>query len=156
MATHPKALLNTIGYAGLSIPEFLAALRANRIEMVVDVRELPLSRKKGFSKSALRAHLSRRQIRYVHARELGCPRVIRMRYPRRYRSARDWKRFEQAYKKYLARQRAALAALRVIVIGSRSALLCVEANARFCHRSIVARAVARLTRVRVHHIMSAD
>ncbi|HEY4773075.1 MAG TPA: DUF488 domain-containing protein [Steroidobacteraceae bacterium] len=155
MARHPKPTLNTIGYAGLSIVEFLAALQANRIELVVDVRELPLSHKKGFSKRALQVHLSRKQIRYVHARELGCPRAIRLRFSRRYRSAREWQRFEQAFKGYLAGQGAALTALGATVAESRSALLCVEADPRFCHRSIVAQAVARLTRAPVHHIVSA-
>jgi uncharacterized protein YeaO (DUF488 family) len=79
-----------------------------------------------------------------------------MRYPGRYPSARDWKSFEQAHKKYLRGQGAALTVLGATVGEASSALLCVEADPRFCHRSIVAQALARLTRVSVHHIASAS
>jgi len=45
------------------------------VKTVVDVRELPLSRKKGFSKSAFCDALSAHGIAYLHA--LGCPKPIR-------------------------------------------------------------------------------
>ncbi len=44
----------TIGYEGLDLAAFTGLLARHGIETVVDVRELPLSRKKGFSKQALR------------------------------------------------------------------------------------------------------
>jgi len=47
---HPT--LFTLGYEGLTIEAFIARLQAAQVKTVVDVRELPLSRKKGFSKSA--------------------------------------------------------------------------------------------------------
>ena len=47
--------LMTFGYEGLDIESFLAVLKKNGITLLVDVRELPLSRKKGFSKTALSA-----------------------------------------------------------------------------------------------------
>ena len=127
--------LYTIGYEGLEIREFLAALHANKVETVVDVRELPLSHKKGFSKNSLQKRLSREHIWYVHVPELGCPRAIRMRYPGRYRVARDWQRFEKDYSRHLRGQGEALTALSVTVGASRCALLCVEADPHFCHRN---------------------
>jgi len=60
MATKPKPTLHTIGHEGLGAAEFLAALRGNGIELLVDVRELLLSHKKGFSTSALQANLRRK------------------------------------------------------------------------------------------------
>ena len=42
----------TIGYEGMIIEAFIASLCAQRIAHLVDVREVALSRKKGFSKSA--------------------------------------------------------------------------------------------------------
>lgn len=53
---HPT--LFTPGYEGLTIKAFIARPQAARVKTVVDVRELPLSRKKGFSKSAFFAALS--------------------------------------------------------------------------------------------------
>jgi len=48
----------TIGYEGKSLDQFVAELRRNRISRVIDVRELPLSRRKGFSKTPLTAALA--------------------------------------------------------------------------------------------------
>ena len=45
--------LMTIGYEGLELSEFFALLKHSKVSMIVDVRELPLSRKRGFAKAAL-------------------------------------------------------------------------------------------------------
>ena len=45
---HPT--LFTLGYEGLTIKPFIARLQTAQMKTVVDVRELPLSRKKGFFK----------------------------------------------------------------------------------------------------------
>jgi uncharacterized protein (DUF488 family) len=149
-----KPTLFTIGYAGLAVAQFLSALQAHAIETVVDVRELPLSRKSGFSKNVLKKHLARKQIHYSHVRELGCPRAIRARHPGRYRSEREWKLFEKAYPKYLAQQGLAVTALGELVTQSRSALLCVESDPKCCHRTTVTRAVAKRVPARVQDIVS--
>ena len=47
----------TIGYEATTVPEFLAALQQAGVERVIDVRAIPLSRKPGFSKNALKAGL---------------------------------------------------------------------------------------------------
>jgi hypothetical protein len=47
--------LFTIGYEGSSIGDFRATLEAARINLVIDVRDVPISRKPGFSKTALAA-----------------------------------------------------------------------------------------------------
>ena len=75
---HPT--LFTLGYEGLTIEAFIARLQAAQVKTVVDVRELPLSRKKGFSKSAFCAALSAHGIAYLHAPALGCPKPIRNQY----------------------------------------------------------------------------
>jgi uncharacterized protein (DUF488 family) len=56
----------TIGYEGLDIDAFMSLLAENDIETVVDVREMPLSRKPGFSKKALEAALNLSGRDYVH------------------------------------------------------------------------------------------
>ena len=62
---HPT--LFTLGYEGLTIEAFITRLQAAQVKTVVDVRELPLSRKKGFSKSAFCAALSAHGMAYLHA-----------------------------------------------------------------------------------------
>ncbi|TXT40925.1 MAG: hypothetical protein FD135_827 [Comamonadaceae bacterium] len=50
--THTPTLF-TLGYEGLVIGAFIARLQAAQVKTVVDVHELPLSRKKGFSKISI-------------------------------------------------------------------------------------------------------
>lgn len=56
----------TIGYGAREIAELLAALKANEIAFLIDVRSRPYSRyKPAFSKDALEEHLATAGIRYV-------------------------------------------------------------------------------------------
>ena len=48
MATAPVAY--TIGYEGRELDEFVARLREQQIEVLIDIREKPASRKSGFPK----------------------------------------------------------------------------------------------------------
>ena len=70
----------TIGYEGLDLDGFLALLRKHGVETVVDIRELPLSRKPGFSKTVLGDTLNVSGKEYVHIPELGCPKPVRNTY----------------------------------------------------------------------------
>jgi uncharacterized protein (DUF488 family) len=75
----PKNLF-TVGYEGLMLEAFIQRLQSNSIQTLVDVRELPLSRKRGFSKRALAEALALQGITYLHMPALGCPKPIRDRY----------------------------------------------------------------------------
>jgi uncharacterized protein (DUF488 family) len=56
----------TIGYGSRDLPAFLAVLKANAIDFLIDVRTAPYSRfKPEFSKDALDQTLAARGIRYV-------------------------------------------------------------------------------------------
>jgi uncharacterized protein (DUF488 family) len=140
--------LHTIGYEGLDTPDFLSLLSEHDIETLVDIRELPLSRKSGFSKKALAASVKRRGIIYVHLPHLGCPRPIR----NRYREDRNWTRYQRDFLTHLATQDEAIAALAAVAGKSCCALLCFEADHKLCHRSMVADAVKRLSGMGVCHI----
>ncbi len=50
--------LSTIGYEGKDIQYFIALLKREGITALIDVREKPFSRKKGFSKNKLQEALS--------------------------------------------------------------------------------------------------
>jgi uncharacterized protein (DUF488 family) len=65
--------LYTIGYEDTDIDRFVATLKAVEVEVVADVRAVAVSRKQGFSKTALRERLAAEGIAYVHLVELGDP-----------------------------------------------------------------------------------
>ena len=145
-------IIHTIGYEGIDIDRFLSLLREHAIETVVDVRELPLSRKPGFSKKALADTLNLSGLEYVHLPDLGCPKPIRS----RYRTDGNWKRYTEGFLKYLNTQDEALADLASMAAISNCALLCFEADYNYCHRSMVANAVNQISGMRVSHIKVAE
>jgi hypothetical protein len=63
----------TIGYDGGTIDAFIRTLRRAGIALVLDIRAAPVSRKKGFLKNQLAAHLLEAGIGYRHLRGLGVP-----------------------------------------------------------------------------------
>ena len=132
--------LMTIGYEGMALKEFLDVLKRCRVSMLVDVRELPISRKPGFAKAALSAALEQHGIKYKHLVDLGCPRDVR----HAYREDGDWSRYTRKYKAYLDTQDDTLDHLGQLMQGDRCCLMCFEADFNFCHRSFIAeRMVAR-------------
>ena len=54
-------------------PSLSSRLKKIGIEQLVDVREIPLSRKNGFAKNALKKALDNNGIIYKHLPELGSP-----------------------------------------------------------------------------------
>ncbi len=142
----------TIGYEGLNIDAFMSLLVEHGVETVVDIRELPLSRKPGFSKKALASVLNLSGLEYVHMVDLGCPKPVR----NRYREDGNWKRYTEGFLKYLNTQGVAIAELSDLVSSSSCALLCYEADFNFCHRSMVATAVREYCGAEIEHISAAD
>ena len=138
----------TIGYEGIDIQQFFMLLKEHGIETVVDVRELPLSRKPGFSKKILAAALNLSGLEYTHLADLGCPKSIRD----RYRADADWQRYKVGFLKYLKTQKDAIEELATLANSSNCALLCFEADFNYCHRSMVADAVKQQSGMRVSHI----
>lgn len=138
----------TIGYEGLDIESFISLLAKHDIDTIVDVRELPLSRKPGFSKKALANILNISGREYVHMVDLGCPKLVRD----RYREDGNWKRYTEGFLKYLKTQEDAIAELSALAASSNCALLCYEADSNFCHRSMVANAVKDYCGSRIAHI----
>ena len=100
----------TIGYEGLDIDAFMSLLAKHGIETVVDIRELPLSRKPGFSKKALASVLNLTGLEYVHMVALGCPKLVRD----RYREDGNWKRYTEGFLKHLKTQDDAITELSAL------------------------------------------
>jgi uncharacterized protein (DUF488 family) len=128
------ALLCTIGYEGYATSEWLAALQAQRVETIVDVRDLPLSRKRGFSKSQLKESLEAIGVEYLHVRALGNPRTYR----EALHKGMDFSAFAGVFSQLLDGQAEALQQVLEYAANKRICLLCFEEDPARCHRSLVA------------------
>jgi len=124
--------LFTIGYEGLSISSFIDKLLANDIRVLIDVRNNPLSRKPGFSKTAFRDHLEGAGIIYQHIPELGVPSALRKNL-----ATKDSYQilFDYYEKEILASNLNYVEKIKTIITQfSRVALTCFEADYHTCHR----------------------
>jgi uncharacterized protein (DUF488 family) len=147
-AHRPARALFTFGYEGLSIDAFIERLKEAHIELIVDVRELPLSRKKGFSKTSFREALAAEGIAYEHRPALGCPKPVR----NRYKVDGDWQAYTRGFLAYLATQKAEIADLTQTALAQSACLVCFEADFGFCHRTYVARAARQDGALAVQHL----
>ena len=125
----------TIGYEKASWAGVRDALLATGIRRVIDVRDLPLSRRPGFSKRQLAAGLAEAGIAYTHLRALGTPPEGRAAHRRR-----DWPVFWQSVDARLATTEAGLALAQTAELAHQAptCLLCYEADPAICHRCRVA------------------
>lgn len=143
------ATVFTIGYERRSQAELVEALVDAGVTLLADVRELPLSRRKGFSKNQLAEAVSGAGIEYAHLRALGNP-----------KPARDaWKGGDAAagrsgYEAHIAGpSRSAVDELAARVAEGGVCLMCVEHDAADCHRALLARALGeRLAGLRVRDL----
>lgn len=124
------APLFTIGYGARTLDEFIAALSANRIEYLIDVRTSPYSKfKLEFSKEPLALRLERAGIHYLfmgdtlggQPKDPACHTDGKVDY--------DKVRAQPFFQAGLERLRKALAQRR------RVALMCSEGRPEQCHRS---------------------
>jgi uncharacterized protein (DUF488 family) len=123
--------LGSIGYEKASFADFLRTLHEAEIAAVIDVRDLPMSRRAGFSKRQLQAGLEEASIRYHHLKGLGTPKEGRVA-----AHQRQYDLFWRIVDEKLATAEAEADLLRAAEIAraARSVLLCFEADHRHCHR----------------------
>lgn len=124
----------TIGYEQATQAAVIAALCEARVDLLADIRYLPLSRRPGFSKSSLKAAVEAAGIAYRHFKHLGTPSEGRA-------AARrgDHATLERSYagQLELPEAMAQMAELRGLAEDKRVALLCYERAAAECHRSLL-------------------
>lgn len=139
-------VLKTIGYEGASPEDFVATLHEADVSHIIDVRDIAVSRRKGFSKSQLQLILEANGIRYTHLRGLGDPKAGRD-------AARsgDISTFRKIYFDRLKSKEAQsdLRKLIEIASGESVCLLCYERDPTHCHRTIIAQRVAKSTGITV-------
>jgi uncharacterized protein (DUF488 family) len=132
--------LTGIGYEGCDLDGFIQRLLRQHATLLVDVRLNPISRKRGFSKTALSSALDSAGITYEHMRVLGNPKWNRAGF------GGDHAELEAARGVYAARLldadareclgRIAEAARQEVV-----AIMCFESDEHRCHRDLVLEAV---------------
>jgi uncharacterized protein (DUF488 family) len=141
----------TVGYEERTIDEFVQRLQKYDIKVLVDVREIPASRKKGFSKTKLNEMLGSVGIKYLHVRELGSPRELR----KKLYADKDYTYFFSEYKKHLNRNIDVLEHLYSEVISNESScLMCMERLPSQCHRKVVAERIKEINGngLQINHI----
>jgi uncharacterized protein (DUF488 family) len=128
----------TVGYEETTQDQLVAALQAAGVELIADVRAVPLSRKPGFSKNVLAAGLKEAGIDYVGLKALGTP-------PEGREAARKGDRngLARIYSGQLERPEAKEQAAQLIDLAKErpTALLCFERDPEQCHRSLLVDAV---------------
>ncbi len=142
-------IIHTIGYEGASIENLIAALIKAEVEVVVDIRESPYSRRSEFSKEEIASALAAYGLAYCHIRELGNP-----------LHGRDAARagHNAAYREIFAAHldstegRKGLAMAAALAANKNICLLCLEKSASNCHRIIVAGRLAAMSGQEVVHL----
>ena len=135
-----KMELLTVGYESRTLPQLIRLLKEHEVTRLVDVRERPISRKKGFSAMALFEATRKAGITYETHQELGNPEDIRDK----------WKNgsISEGKKEYRALLRNGRRAHVQFLVGltaiDRVAILCLEGDPDRCHRSIIAEEAVRL------------
>jgi len=88
----------------------------NKVEILADVRESPLS-KKSFSKNALKEKVNNTGLEYVHFKDPGPKRELR----NKYKENKDWGEFSRDFRNYLDKQTAVIPELERTVLQHRFA-----------------------------------
>lgn len=128
----------TIGYEQATVAGVMAALNRAGVDLLADVRALPLSRRPGFSKSALAANAREAGIEYRHFKALGTPADGRAAARRH-----DHATLERIYAEQLDLPEAVIAGAQLAELARerKVALLCYERAASECHRTLLRQAV---------------
>ena len=128
----------TIGYEHTTQEAVIAALKEAGVEVLADIRYLPLSRRPGFSKNSLKAGVEEAGIAYRHFKHLGTPAEGRA-------AARrgDHAALARIYagQLELPEALAQMAELRELALEKHVCLICVEREAAHCHRRLLVEAL---------------
>lgn len=144
-------LVLSIGYEGSSINEFVDSLLSEGVEALIDVREIPISRKKGFSKLALRDHIEKAGIQYHHYKSLGSPKDLR----HAVRQDGDYDTFFAGVRQHITSDQGQLSLSSIIELSQRSTI-CVMCFCRCwerCHRRVVLESLGIKRKVRTRHLV---
>lgn len=125
--------LFTSGYEGIRLEDFIGQLKENHVQILIDIREKPLSRKKGFSKKSLSEALALENINYLHLKELGSPSELR----KKLREDKDYSYFFDEFSNHLSSKKETLYEVLEVIQDYIGCLLCYEKDHEKCHRNLV-------------------
>ncbi|WP_119080901.1 DUF488 domain-containing protein [Chitinophaga alhagiae] len=134
--------LYTIGYEGISLEQYLNRLIENDVQVLVDVRNNPMSMKYGFTKSQLLNACTSVGIQYIHFPEVGVVSEQRQALT----CQADYDRLFEKYRKETLSCTTSTQEkiLQLVKDKKRVALTCFEANVCQCHRKHLAEAIVQL------------
>jgi len=139
----------TVGYEGKSVDAFFNQLLAEGVEVLIDVRANPISRKYGFARTSMREIAGKLDIEYRHFPELGIPARLRA-------DLSDYESYRKLFERYettvLARRVTELEGIGELAHRFSVALVCMEADPRYCHRARVAEALRRKGGFEITHL----
>ena len=124
----------SVGYERRSVHELVEILAGHRVGKLLDVREAPISRRKGFSKTALASLLEDVGIEYLHLRLAGNP---------YHREKQNIERCLRRYARYLVDNPEVVETFAAELSRKPVAVLCYERQHDNCHRSVLLEAVKR-------------
>jgi uncharacterized protein (DUF488 family) len=143
----------TAGYEGASIDSFLDGLLRAGIHAIGDVRANPVSRKYGFAGSSMRRIAGKLGLTYEHFPMLGIPSASR-------KGLGDTVSHEDLFDAYerdiLSREPAEIERLARCMAQRPMVLVCMEKAPEMCHRSRLAKHVARAAGLPVQHLQGDD
>ena len=137
MICHEPKAIHTIGHSTRPIEMFIELLKTHRIELLVDVRRWPMSKRHPhFNREALSASLEAESIGYNWRQDLG---GFRKAEPNSLNTAWRVATF-RAYADFMLTENFAqiMQEIEPIAIKQRIALMCAEAVPWRCHRQLLA------------------
>jgi uncharacterized protein (DUF488 family) len=139
----------TVGYEGIMVDALLDLLLHKGIRRLIDVRCNPIARRYGFHKATLCRLCNDVGVEYVHFASLGIPSAWRA-------ALTDQSSYERLFDRYtneiLPKQQAAIEGVVRLVTEKPSALMCMEADHRSCHRSRLALEIAQHTSLPIREL----
>jgi uncharacterized protein (DUF488 family) len=139
VSTHVRNGLNSIriisiGYEKRSVYELLEILTLNKVNKLLDIRLVPVSRRKEFNKKALASHLDKAGIEYVHLHSAGNP---------YYKQKNDIDLCLRRYSDYLNKYPEIIEHVTDELLDSTTAILCYERKHEYCHRSVLLNTISK-------------
>lgn len=128
-----KYTLYLIGYEGIRLEEFIRILKGSGINLLIDVRENPWSRRPEFRGSRLSKILKDHGIIYTHIPALGNSSDIRT----LYKKNKDMLSMLRSYSNYVKNENEALETIKNLLPKKRIALMCYEKDPFTCHRIVI-------------------
>ncbi len=139
----------TIGYQSAAVEDLIATLKQAGVTRVLDIREVPYSRRQEFSSEPLAAALQQYGIAYTHIRELGNPPAGREAARAGHAAA-----FREIFTAHLAGKdgQRGLSQALTLAAAEPVCLLCMEKAPAHCHRSMVTAKMREATGQEIVHL----